>query len=125
MKKYLLIVSAVLAVAACGTGSDPTPNPDQENVEHTIVMSVSGPMRGNIKYDADSTINQEDNVSLPWTKQIITRETSGVVLVGSSASTDGSTIYCSITVDGRQVSRRSAVGAAASVTCDWSGIDLG
>ena len=118
MKKFLFIVPAVLAMGAL-TACDPKA---ADGTTHTVVLSVSGPMRGDVQYISDGALHRLNNTSLPWTKQLETKGEKGVTVTAEATATKDVVINCVITVDGVKKKVKASIPPSTSVTCTWDGV---
>ncbi|MEV6323086.1 MmpS family transport accessory protein [Nocardia sp. NPDC051787] len=66
-------------------------------------------------WDANSEIQQETGASAPWTMTIT--NTSTAVIAGVGAQTNGSSVTCRVTVDGRVKDEKTSTGKYAVVNC--------
>jgi hypothetical protein len=117
---WLLVVFGV-GFAGCSTiasiGSIPV-NSAQTPV-HTVVYSVTGDGTADVTFDTfvngTSGTSRIRGTALPWKK---TEDDSNLYLYSLGAKlTTGSTITCTITVDGTVVSTRTSSGPSASAEC--------
>ncbi len=99
------------------------------HVNHTVVYSVTGTGQAtDITYSTLQEGNgqngtaQVTNVSLPWSKTITVSGLITVFDVSATVGTDGGTVSCTITEDGRQIAHNAASGAFASADCNSAGI---
>lgn len=99
----------------------------QSTTVHVVTYSVTG--RGaaqNITYDTLQEGNgqqgeaQDSNVPLPWSKTI---HASGLItsyVVSATVGQSGGSVTCSITIDGKVVSKNTANGAFSTASCTGS-----
>jgi hypothetical protein len=66
-------------------------------------------------FDANSEIQQETDTSAPWTKTVT--NTSTYAIAGLGAQTDGTSVTCRITVDGKVKDEKTSTGKYAVVNC--------
>ncbi len=87
---------------------------------HTVFYSVTGDGTADVTYDSftngNSGTSQVTGATLPWTK---TETGSGLFNIYSLAATvsTGSSVTCTITVDGKQISTHTSTGQFANVDC--------
>ena len=119
---FWLLVVVVLGVGGCisalaiGTAAVNKAN----STQHTVVYTVTGPGTADITYSSFSNGNvgsaQATGVKLPWTKTVV-----GSGLFSSydvTATVDsGSSVTCSITVDGKRATTNTGSGQFASADC--------
>ncbi|MEV6258104.1 MmpS family transport accessory protein [Nocardia sp. NPDC051911] len=67
-------------------------------------------------WDGNSELQQETSASAPWTKTIINNST--VAISGVGAQTNGSSVTCRVTVDGKVKQEKTATGKYALVNCN-------
>ncbi|MDP9799198.1 hypothetical protein J2S43_007710 [Catenuloplanes nepalensis] len=96
------------------TGTGVTASPDA-----TVVYEVSGPADAAITYtEAGTAPKSERDVKLPWRKEFtLGSETPLLSVTGIHFGTAGSELTCRITLDGKEVVKRTASGNAATATC--------
>jgi hypothetical protein len=91
-------------------------------VKHTIIYSVTGSGTADIQYDLTGNplgvASNANGVSLPW-KLTVTNDTLGpynlnVLLV------NGTTVACTLTIDGHVISTQNSIGPGASISCQNS-----
>lgn len=91
-------------------------------VKHTIVYSVTGSGMADISYDLNGNplgvASNANGVNLPW-KMTVTNDTLGsynlnVLLV------NGTTVACTLTIDGHLISTQNSIGPGASISCQNS-----
>lgn len=129
-RKWPWIVGGLVAVVIVGTalsnqGNTPTapgvPAGNDSGVqqeassERVVVYSVTGTgIASNITYTTDgmTTMNQEADVHLPWTKEIRlpAGEAFQMVQISAQAGADTSEIHVTITVDGTLIKEAHATG---------------
>lgn len=119
MKKCLVVT--VLAVGALGalTACDPKA---ADGTTHTVVLSVSGPMRGDVQYISDGALHRLNNISLPWAKQLETKGEKGITVTADATATKDVIINCVITVDGVKKKVKASIPPSTGVTCTWDGV---
>ncbi|QIS22221.1 MmpS family transport accessory protein [Nocardia terpenica] len=84
----------------------------------TIVYEVisDSPTLNDVTYfDANSAEQQETDVAAPWSKTVVNNST--YVIAGIGAQTNGQSVTCRITVDGKVVDTKTATGQYAVVNC--------
>ena len=98
------------------------------HVNHTIVYSVTGSGQANdITYatlqegNGQNGTAQVTNVNLPWTKTITASGLFTVFDVTATVGSNGGSLTCTITEDGKQIATNSASGAFASADCTAAG----
>lgn len=114
-----LIICIVWAVAFKEAADDLN---EEANREVTIVYEVSGDAANvDVTYvtysDAKATDAQETVATLPWSKEV---KTKGLVKEGQLIATtgaEGGSVTCKITVDGKEVSTKTATGQFAMADC--------
>jgi hypothetical protein len=119
-------VVAILAVVGLGSGiASGFSNPPVTN--HTIVYSVTGTGRADIQWDPSGNFVgnalRVNNVPLPWTKTIKDQSLGTYNLNVRLLS--GTTVTCTLTVDGHQVSTQSSIGPGAAPACFYEGSSNG
>lgn len=90
------------------------------NSGHTIVYEViadSG-LNSVTYFDANSAEKQDLNASAPWSKTVVNK--SSYVIAGLGAQTNGQSVTCRITVDGKVADQQTATGQYAVVNCNAS-----
>jgi hypothetical protein len=95
---------------------------EEANREVTIVYEVTGDAANvDVTYvtysDANATDKQETVAALPWSKEV---KTKGLIKEGQLIVTTGEaggSVTCRITVDGKEVSTKTASGAFAMADC--------
>jgi Cell division protein len=90
--------------------------------DRTVVYEVTGEGTADIMYsDANAGLPQENDVSLPWTKELTVPASVLVLsLTATRADTTGQAsgeITCRIVVDGKEVIKNSASGPFAIASC--------
>ena len=96
---------------------------DEANREAVIVYEVTGDAANvDVTYvtysDTNANDQQETVATLPWSKEV---RTKGLVKEGQLIATTGETggsVTCRITVDGKEVAKKTATGAFAMADCD-------
>jgi uncharacterized membrane protein len=114
------LIICILWVAAFGKAVDDV------NKESSRVATVQYEITGDAKnvtityttFSGDGTsTGQETAATLPWTKSV---ETTGLAKGGSlavTASPDGGTVSCKVSVDGHEAKTSTASGPLATATC--------
>jgi hypothetical protein len=123
---WLLIVFALgiggctAVIASVGVAVDKA-----NTKQHTVSYSVTGDAPADITYDTyangNSGIEQATGQTLPWTKTIVASGLFNIYNVSATAGT-GTTVTCSITVDGKIRSQHTSTGQFANVICDATGV---
>lgn len=112
-----IIVLVIVVIVAAGTAID-----NADKARHTIVYTVTGTGSPSITYDSfDNGHNgstQISNASLPWSKTIVGSGIFNFYSVDATLGTDGGSITCTLTVDGKRISTNTANGELASATCN-------
>jgi hypothetical protein len=122
-RKWPWIAAAILllivVVAAMSSGDTGSGSPGSGGDTAQVVYEVDGAQHANnISYAADGggSIAQDNNVPLPWRKEITVER--GFAIVNLTAQNAGSgTITCRIVVDGEVVREVSSQGEYAVVSC--------
>ncbi|GAB7040608.1 MULTISPECIES: MmpS family transport accessory protein [Catenuloplanes] len=96
------------------TGAGITASPDA-----TVVYEVTGPDDAAVTYtEAGTTPKSERDVRLPWRKEFtLGSETPLLSVTGIHFGTDNSELTCRITLDGKEIVKRTASGNATTATC--------
>ena len=132
-------MSAVLGLAACGTGAQSTADPRQSGASatgpqskdsgksdapaakggHLIVYEVTGKVgTADITYvDAGNKVKDVPGAALPWRMSVTVSGFLPLAIVTALAD-DGATVTCRITVDGKQVVQKSSTDNVSLVECD-------
>jgi hypothetical protein len=117
----LIIVILIIVIVASAAKSVN----DAVTKVHTVVYSVAGSGTATtITYDtlqSGSGQNgeaQDTNVPLPWSKTIHASGLITAYTVSATVGSDGGTVTCTITVDGKVVNTNTANGAFATATCN-------
>ncbi|WP_280371201.1 MmpS family transport accessory protein [Nocardia wallacei] len=66
-------------------------------------------------YDEQSDIKQETSSSAPWTRTVVNSST--VAIAGLGAQTNGTSVTCRVTVDGKVKDEQTSTGKYAVVNC--------
>lgn len=114
------LVFCILWAAAFGKAANDIN--EEANRKATVVYEVTGDATNvTISYTTfgggDMTTNQETAAALPWNK---TMDVTGLGKGGSltvMAGTDGGTVTCKVTIDGKQAKTGTAVGPGAIASC--------
>lgn len=114
-----LVICIVWAVAFGNAVDDVV---DEANREVTIVYEITGDAANvSVTYvtysDEKSDEQQETAATLPWSKEV---KAKGLVKEGQVIATtgaEGGTVTCKITVDGKEVSTKTATGQFAIADC--------
>jgi hypothetical protein len=110
----------IAAVASIGNSVN-----NAVNSNHNVVYDVTGGgTASNITYtsvdsNGSSGVQQESNVTLPWTKSVQGKGTISVYSLSASTST-GPTISCKITIDGKEIVSKTSTGQYTNVSCTGS-----
>ena len=122
-----LVATIIWSVAIAGAFNDATSKP------HTVVYKVTGTVpKADVSYytsdgSGNDTNRSQDGVSLPFTKTVTVKgDFSGFILQANTPMTLNApkgTLACTLSVDGKIVSRDSAKGSMNLVSCDGSGYD--
>lgn len=93
---------------------------DAFDKEHTVVVEVSGDSTdANISYTTDGGSEQASSPKLPFSKTLTVHgDTFGTVTATNGQT--GSSVTCTVTVDGEQVSKNTGTGQYASASCDYN-----
>jgi Mycobacterium membrane protein len=120
------LVATIIWTVAIGTAVN-----DAVNRSHTVVYSVKGTIgTADISYySSDSTNNDNqistDRVPLPWSKAIKVKGDLSIFDVTANTHialhSKSGTLSCTLSVDGKVVSRDSAHGDGNFVSCDGNG----
>ncbi|GAB7048658.1 MmpS family transport accessory protein [Catenuloplanes indicus] len=96
------------------TGAGVTASPDA-----TVVYEVTGPDDAAVTYtEAGTTPKSERDVRLPWRKEFtLGSETPLLSVTGIHFGTENSELTCRITLDGKEIVKRTASGNASTATC--------
>ncbi len=121
---WILIVFA-LGIGGCATvvSTAGVAIDKAATTNHTVVYSVTGNGTADITYDSftngNSGTSQVNGATIPWSK---TQNGSGLFNLYSLSATvaSGSSVTCTITVDGKQVSTHTSSGEFASADCSGS-----
>ena len=96
---------------------------DASNKVHTITYSVTGDGPADITYDTFTSGNtgseQANGATLPWTKTLTAKGFFSIYSLGAQLNS-GTTISCSITLDGKVISNHTSTGQYANVDCSGS-----
>ncbi len=88
---------------------------------HTVVYTVTGSGTPTVTYSSlDNSFNgttQVRNATLPWSVSTSAPAFFNAYSVTATLGSAGGALTCSLSVDGKQVSTRSASGPFASVVC--------
>jgi hypothetical protein len=121
---WLLVVVAVGIGGCISLVSVASVAVDKANTtKHTIVYSVTGDGQADITYNTytngNSGTQQATGQNLPWKATITESGLFNLYSVGGTL-TSGSSVTCSITVDGKVLSTHSSTGQFASADCTAS-----
>jgi hypothetical protein len=96
---------------------------DANNVKHTVVYTVTGSGTADITFDSfsggSSGSSQDTGAALPWTKTITGSGIFNLYDVNATL-TSGTSVTCTLSVDGKVVASHSSTGQYASVDCTGS-----
>jgi len=119
---FWLLVVVVVGFGGCAalvTGASVAVN-NANTKKHTVTYSVTGDGTADITYgtyaNSAAGTSQATGQALPWTKTFAASGLFNLYTVGATIST-GTTVTCSITVDGKVVSSRTATGQFANADC--------
>ncbi|SDE30612.1 MmpS family transport accessory protein [Rhodococcus tukisamuensis] len=79
------------------------------------VISDSATLNSVTYFDANSEMQQESNPTAPWSLTVTNPST--VVIAGVTAQTEGTSVTCRVTVDGKVKDEQTATGKYAVVNC--------
>jgi cytoskeletal protein RodZ len=120
----LLIVILIIVIIASAAKTVT----DAAKKSHTIVYSVTGTgQASDITYDTlqegqgQNGEAQETNVTLPWTKTITASGLFTAFDVSATVGSNGGSVTCTITEDGKQIATNTANGAFATADCTSAG----
>jgi hypothetical protein len=119
---FWLLVVVALGIGGCFAilGAVSTSINNADKTKHTAVYTITGDGTADITYDSfingNSGSSDNNGVALPWTKSVTG---SGLFTFYSVVAMlkSGTTVTCSITLDGRQVATHTSTGQFATVTC--------
>ena len=116
----VVLFGGCIAIVAGGTKAVN----DANNQKHTIVYTVTGNGTANITYAAydngNTGTSQVGDAPLPWTKTITGSGLFNSYSVIATVGSNGGTVACTLSVDGKKVSSHSASGAYSSADCSGS-----
>ena len=120
---FWLLVALVLLLGGCIAivGSASKTVTDLNNAKHTVVYTVTGDGTANITYasftnNSNVGSSQDSSATLPWTKTITASGIFSSYDVSAMVNT-GTTVTCTLEVDGKVVSTNTAHGQYSSATC--------
>jgi len=127
---FWLLIALVVLMGGCGAilaaGTAAVIHVAQTN--HTVVYSVTGTgQASDITYatlqqgNGQKGVSQVTNVPLPWTKSITVSGLITAFSVSGTVGTDGGSVTCNITEDGKQLATNTASGAFATANCSSAG----
>jgi hypothetical protein len=91
-------------------------------VKHTIVYSVTGSGTADISYDLNGNplgvASNANDVTLPW-KLTITDYALGSYNLAVILE-NGTTVACTLTIDGHLISTQNSIGPGAAISCQNS-----
>ncbi|MEV0249791.1 MmpS family transport accessory protein [Nocardia sp. NPDC050712] len=79
------------------------------------IVSDAGELNSVTYFDGNSELKQETSATAPWSKSFTNSST--VALISLGAQTNGSSVTCRITVDGKVADEQTATGKYAVVNC--------
>jgi hypothetical protein len=118
---FLLVILLIIVLIIAIIAETAKTVSDDANKVHTAIYSVTGNGVANISYDSVTTAGggtqQAIGSPLPWSKTVSGK---GLITIFSVVAqlTSGSTVSCTLTVDGKVVSSHTSTGQDAIVTCD-------
>jgi hypothetical protein len=119
---FWLLVIVVLGFGGCAafvTGTSVAVN-DANTATHTVTYLVTGNGTADITYGTFSNgatgTSDANGQGLPWTRTFTASEPFNLYTVGATVLA-GTEVSCSITVNGKVVSSRTATGQTANVEC--------
>jgi len=123
---FWLLIIVVLGLGGCITVVGLAGNAvnKAENTVHTAVYSVTGDGIADISYDSLTNGNvgtsEANGSTLPWTRTV---HGSGLITIFSvdATLTTGTTVTCTVTVDGKIVATHTSTGQFATVSCVGNG----
>jgi len=123
--KIVLLLLAVASVSGCVPIANVPGMPNVPVGTQTFVYEVTSDVgtAASINYSTISAdgSGQEQAVdaALPWSysDELPVSLTDNIFVLGAQASTDATTITCTITVDGTVLSTKTSTGASAVVMC--------
>jgi hypothetical protein len=92
-----------------------TPKPSGKGKTVVYEIISDSDLKSVTYFDANSEIQQETDASAPWTKTVT--NTSTYAIAGLGAQTDGTSVTCRITVDGKVKDEKTSTGKYAVVNC--------
>lgn len=123
---FWLVLVFALAVAGCGVVLGGTAKVINKavNESHSVEYSVAGDGTADITYATFSGGNlgesQENGSTLPWTKQLTAKGIFSSYTVSAQLQS-GSSVTCTIKVDGKVVATNTSSGEFAIATCSGAG----
>lgn len=94
----------------------PAPSSGEGKSIRYEVISDSGSLNSVTWFDEDSALQQDQNVSAPWSLTV--ENPSSFVIAGVGAQTDGTSVTCRVIVDGVVEDEQTATGQYAVVNCN-------
>jgi hypothetical protein len=79
------------------------------------VISDSGSLNNVTYFDENSAIQQESSPAAPWSKTV--KNSSTFVIAGVTAQTEGTSVTCRVSVDGKVKDEQTATGQYAVASC--------
>lgn len=122
---FWLLVIVALGIGGCVTILSVATTAVNKAIttNHTVVYSVTGSGTADITYDSFTNGNsgsaQDNGAALPWSKTVNGSGIFNVYSLSAQAQT-GTSISCTITVDGKQVANHTSTGQYAVVACSGS-----
>jgi hypothetical protein len=112
--------SATAAPAATSTGAGAAAGGAKKAKGHTVTYEVTGSGTASVTYIADlqGSQEQQNDVALPFTKEISSGESLLMMsVVAQRKSGDSGEITCRILLDGKEVKKSTSSGSYAVATC--------
>lgn len=90
------------------------------DAEHKVVVEVTGDGTAtSITYSTQGGSEQATDAALPFKKELDMKGTLFGVISATNGG-NGTTVTCTVTVDGKQVSTNTATGEYGSATCNYN-----
>lgn len=111
--------SSIQSAAPEAPGSIPPLTPGKstgtgKNITYEIISDATE-LSSVTYFDGNSELQQEASATAPWSKSITNSST--VAIIGLGAQTNGSSVTCRITVDGKVADEQTSTGKFAVVNC--------
>ena len=119
---FWLLVFVVVVFGGCGIVIGSTANSLNKalNEKVSVVYSITGSGTADINYDTITNGNvgssQITGSAIPWTKTVAGTGAFSIFTL-SGTLTEGSTISCAISINGKVVSTNTSSGQYATVSC--------